>query len=77
VDDPGEIQSRISSWFNHSKSDKKVGIFINAGSTTLWASETVLAVLLRSLLFVCKETVVKRPRRGLTRRDIKVNIGFG
>jgi hypothetical protein len=38
----GDTESHIV-LFNHSKSDKKVGIFINAGSTTLWASETVLA----------------------------------
>jgi hypothetical protein len=38
----GDTESHIV-LFNHSKSDKKVGIFINAGSTTLWSSETVLA----------------------------------
>jgi hypothetical protein len=37
----GDTESHIV-LFNHSKSDKKVGIFINAGST-LWSSETVLA----------------------------------
>jgi hypothetical protein len=29
--------------FNHSKSDKKVGVFINAAGSTLWSSETILA----------------------------------
>jgi hypothetical protein len=38
----GDTESHIV-LFNHSKSDKKVGIFINAAGSTLWASETVLA----------------------------------
>jgi hypothetical protein len=37
----GDTESHIV-LFNHRKSDKKIGIFINAGST-LWSSETVLA----------------------------------
>src|SRR5271168_2191309 len=38
----GDTESHIV-LFNHSKNDKKVGVFINTAGSTLWASETVLA----------------------------------
>ena len=38
----GDTESHIV-LFNHSKSDKKVGIFISAGSTMAWDSEILLA----------------------------------